>query len=194
MNSTIIYVDKQPVSLGSRIGKGGEGEVFTVADNAALAAKIYTVSDLAAREPKITAMIQAQLAKRAPLVSFPIAVARKKDGRFAGFIMRLVDGHRPLHDLYSPGSRKHKFPQADFRFLVRAASNICRTVAAVHHSGCVIGDINHSSILISKKATVALIDADSFQISTASAKYFCVVGVPEYTPPELQGKSLANVE
>jgi DNA-binding helix-hairpin-helix protein with protein kinase domain len=193
MSTSLIYVDKEPVSLASQIGKGGEGEVFAVSDNAALAAKIYTVADGAAREPKISAMIQAQLAKRAPLVSFPISIARKKDGKFAGFTMRLIAGHRPLHDLYSPGSRKNKFPQADFRFLVRSASNIARAVASVHHSGCVIGDINHSSILVSKKATVALIDADSFQIGTESAGFYCIVGVPEYTPPELQGKSLARV-
>jgi len=135
-------------------------------------------------------MIRAGLAKKSPLTAFPISLVRQKNGEFAGFTMRLVPEHMPLHDLYAPGARKQKFPQADFRFLVRTACNIARAVASVHHSGCVIGDINHSSILISKKATVALIDADSFQVSDGAERFHCLVGVPEYTPPELQGKRL----
>jgi DNA-binding helix-hairpin-helix protein with protein kinase domain len=193
MNRSPIYVDNKRISLGARIGKGAEGEVFAISDDATIAAKIYTVPDVAARESKIKAMIQGQLAQRAPLIAFPLSVVRNEDGSFAGFIMRLMEGHRPLHDLQSPGSRKHKFPRADFRFLVRAACNIARTIAWVHHSSCVIGDINHSSILISQKATVALIEADSFQIGSDSGRFYCVVGVPEYTPPELQGRSLADI-
>jgi DNA-binding helix-hairpin-helix protein with protein kinase domain len=138
-------------------------------------------------------MIRAGLAKKSPLTAFPIALARRRNGEFLGFTMRLVPDHRPLHDLYAPGSRKHNFPQADFRFLVRSAANVARAIASVHHSGCVIGDINHSSILISKKATIALIDADSFQVSEGTQVFGCLVGVDQYTPPELQGKKLSEV-
>ena len=99
---------------------------------------------------------------------------------------------KPLHDLYSPGSRKIHFPQADFRFLVRSAANIARAIASVHQSGCVIGDINHSSMLVSTKGTVSLIDADSFQITTSTNQFLCKVGVPEYTSPELQGQNLST--
>ena len=56
-----------------------------------------------------------------------------------------------------------------------------------------IGDINHSGILISDRAEATLIDADSFQIIEGSQHYLCRVGVPEYTPPELQGKKLGEV-
>jgi DNA-binding helix-hairpin-helix protein with protein kinase domain len=83
--------------------------------------------------------------------------------------------------------------ETDYRFLTRAALNTAKCIAAVHAAGCVIGDINHSGILISKNATAALIDADSFQVIDGSKRYLCRVGVPEYTPPELQGKSLSAV-
>ncbi len=63
----------------------------------------------------------------------------------------------------------------------------------VHHSGCVVGDVNHSGILVSGDATVALIDADSFQLQTNGKTYPCLVGVPDFTPPELQGRSLNGV-
>jgi DNA-binding helix-hairpin-helix protein with protein kinase domain len=57
----------------------------------------------------------------------------------------------------------------------------------------VIGDINHSGVLVSPDATMRLIDADSFQISNGSQTFFCRVGTPEYTPAELQGKRLGSV-
>ncbi|HEY9714732.1 MAG TPA: hypothetical protein V6C72_14790, partial [Chroococcales cyanobacterium] len=126
-------------------------------------------------------------------VAFPLAIARQKDGRFAGFVMKRVTGHKPLFELYSPGARKRHFPRADFRFLVRTAANVARAVASVHKANCVIGDINHSGILVSDEAKVALIDADSFQIIDGSNRYLCRVGVPEYTPPELQGKKLSTI-
>lgn len=79
------------------------------------------------------------------------------------------------------------------QFIVRVGLNIARVFTQVHATGCVIGDINQRGILVSPTATVALIDADSFQVSDGTQRYLCVVGVPEYTPPELQGKSLKAV-
>lgn len=131
-----VYVDNREVALGRRIGKGGEGEVFLATTQSGLAVKLYTVKDKASRERKIVAMIRAGLATKSPLTAFPISLVRQKTGEFAGFTMRLVPEHLPLHDLYAPGSRKQKFPQADFRFLVRTASNVARAVASVHHAGC----------------------------------------------------------
>lgn len=187
------FVENRAITLGSMIGKGGEGEIYTLAENGSLALKLYTVADTKSREQKIAAMLQAELGKKAPLVAFPLAAVKRRSGAFAGFVMRRVIGFHPLHDLYAPGPRKSNFPQTDYRFLVRAATNIARAVGTVHAANSVIGDINHSSMLVSNKAVVALIDADSFQISANGQTHFCRVGVPEYTPPELQGKSFNGV-
>lgn len=194
MTSKNVIVNGKSFSLSERIGKGGEGEIFTLIEDKSLALKVYTTSDKNIREPKIDLMVKLDLAGKSSLVSFPIAVARSLKGDFIGFVMKLVEGNKPLHELYSPGPRKLHFAQADYRFLVRAAANIARAVASVHKAGCVIGDINHSGILISSKAVAALIDADSFQVSSGDKKFFCRVGVPEYTPPELQGKNLSSIE
>jgi DNA-binding helix-hairpin-helix protein with protein kinase domain len=191
MTAVELYIDQKRLSLGKRIGKGGEGEVFAVGTDTA--AKLYTSGDPRTRREKVEAMVALGLAQKSPLVAFPLSVIRQLNGTFVGFLMRLVSAHAPLHDLYSPGSRKRNFPRADFRFLVHTASNVARAVASVNASGCVIGDINHSSILVSKQATVALIDADSFQVHIGSRTFPCLVGVPEYTPPELQGVPLGTL-
>lgn len=188
MHSTII-IDNKAFRLGHRIGKGGEGAVFLIGDDSGHAVKLYSTPSLEDKEQKIAAMVRAQLASQTSLVAFPISIARSTSGTFVGFVMKLVSDHKPLHDIYSPGSRRQHFPQADYRFLVRTAANFARVVAKVHKAGCVIGDINHSGILVSPKATVTLIDADSFQFSESGKEYYCRVGVPEYTPPELQGHS-----
>jgi DNA-binding helix-hairpin-helix protein with protein kinase domain len=187
-----LLVGGQAVRLGQRIGKGGEGEVYKV-EGLDCAAKVYTLRDDANREPKIAAMIRSLSQYNSQFAAFPLAIAHQKDGRFAGFLMNLVTGHKALHELYAPAARKKTFPHADYRFLVRAATSVARAVASVHASNCVIGDLNHSGILISDRAEATLIDADSFQIIDGSQHYLCRVGVPEYTPPELQGKKLGEV-
>ena len=189
-----LFVDGKPVPIGKRIGKGGEGEVFIVANDATRAIKVYTGPDSPAREAKIGAMIEKGFAQKTPLVAFPIAIARDQNGRFKGFVMNFVRDHKPVFDLYAPHARKQQFPGADYRFLVRAALNTAKAIADVHKkSECVIGDINHSGILVSNDARVALIDADSFQLIDGARRYLCRVGVPEYTPPELQGIRLGDV-
>ena len=190
-----LFVDGGgPIGLDEQIGRGGEGDVHAIAGDPTHAVKIYTVKELTERQAKVSAMVRAGLAARSELVAFPVAVVNRAGGKFAGFTMRRVTGRKPLHELYSPGARKAAFPRADYRFLVRTAANIARAIGAVHETGCVIGDINHSGILVSDSATVALIDADSFQYVEAGRRHACRVGVPEYTPPELQSVALHSVE
>jgi len=188
-----LVADGKPLPIGKRIGKGGEGEVYLLANDTTQAIKIYTVADGTAREAKISAIIRMGLARQSSLIAFPLAIARDQSGHFKGFVMHLVRDHKPIFELYAPQARKQHFPRASYRFLTHAAINTAKAIAAVHKTGCVIGDINHSGILVSEDAMVALIDADSFQVIDGNNRYLCRVGVPEYTPPELQGMSLTDV-
>jgi len=193
MTTLQVLVGGRALKLDRMIGKGGEGEVYTVSGDSSSAIKLYIPDLRLQRRDKVAAMVRCELFKRSPLAAFPVAVVQLRDGSFAGFLMKLMNGYRPIHELYAPGSRKHHFPQADYRFLARVATNIARAFASVHLTGCVVGDINHSGVFVSKDATAALIDADSFQFTDGQQQYLCSVGVPEYTPPELQSKPLAGV-
>lgn len=180
--------------MAELIGKGGEGEVYAIKGRAGLAVKIYNTGLRAKREDKVRAMVGEGLAVKTNLVAYPSEVVTDGRGDFLGFVMRLVSSYRPLHELYSPKSRQRHFPKSDYRFLVHAALNVARAIGKVHQTGCVIGDLNHSGVLVAQDATVALIDADSFQFSLNGKSYPCVVGVPDFTPPELHGKNLASVQ
>lgn len=188
-----MYVNGARLDLGKRIGKGGEGEVFLTQSQNKTAVKIYSPRLAQSREDKVVAMVEGGLWKESNLIAFPNGVVRSKKGQFLGFTMNVVEGHRPIHEVYGVKSRKNYYPKADFRFLIRAAANTARAVGQVHQSPCVIGDLNHSGILVSDKATVALIDADSFQLERNNRRFPCLVGVPDFTPPELHGSSLNGV-
>lgn len=188
-----IVVGKDRFSVAELIGKGGEGEVYAIKGRSGLAVKIYSTSLRAKREDKVRAMVSEGLAVKTDLIAYPGDVVTDSHGNFLGFVMRLVSGYRPLHELYSPKSRQRHFPKADYRFIIHAALNVARAVGKVHQTGCIIGDLNHSGVLVAQDATVALIDADSFQFSLNGKSYPCVVGVPDFTPPELHGKNFASV-
>jgi len=189
-----IVIGKDRVSVAELIGKGGEGEVYAINGRSRQAVKIYNTSLRGIREDKVRAMVGEGLAVKTDLIAYPGEVVTDRRGNFLGFVMRLVSGYRPLHELYSPKSRQRYFPKVDYRFIVHVARNVARAVGKVHQTGCVIGDLNHSGVLVAQDATVALIDADSFQFTLNGKSYPCVVGVPEFTPPELHGKNLASVQ
>lgn len=189
-----VIIGKDQVSVAELIGKGGEGEVFTIKGRPELAVKVYNANLRSKREGKVRAMVEERLSTQTDLVAYPREIVTDRTGSFLGFVMRLVSGYRPLHELYSPKSRQRHFPKVDYRFLVRTALNVARAVEKVHQAGGVIGDLNHSGILVAQDATVALIDADSFQFRLKGKSYPCVVGVPDFTPPELHGKNLESFE
>jgi DNA-binding helix-hairpin-helix protein with protein kinase domain len=193
MTSMQVNIGGKSGRLDKQLGKGGEGDVYALVGQGDCAVKIYKSELRGSRENKVRAMIDGRLAGATTLVAFPSEVVTDTSGNFLGFTMRLVAGYRALHELYSPKSRKMHFPKADYRFLVRVAQNVARAVATVHQAGCIIGDLNHSGVLVGPDATVALIDADSFQFSLKGRSYPCVVGTEDFTPPELHGGSLANV-
>jgi DNA-binding helix-hairpin-helix protein with protein kinase domain len=78
--------------------------------------------------------------------------------------------------------------------LIHTASNVARAFAAIHDEGHVIGDVNQSNVRVSPEtAIVNLVDCDSFQISANGKIFPCEVGVPLYTPPELQETEFREV-
>ncbi len=189
----VMGPDRKALPLGELVGRGGEGEVYAIGSDGALVAKLYTGGRAPGREAKIRAMLEAALARNADLVSYPSGLVLDDRGRFAGFVMRRVAKAKPLFQLYKLVARKKHFPGADYRFLVHVALNLAIAVDSVHRSGCVIGDVNESGVLVTEKGKVALIDADSFQVEHGGKRYGCEVGKPEYTAPELQNLPLRDV-
>ncbi len=185
----------EAIRLSRRIGVGAEGEVYEILDRNDLVAKIYHEPPPPEKAEKLIALSHLGNDRLFKLSAWPVDVLRDKpDGDVFGFVMKKISLAEEVHALHSPKSRLQKFPEASWAFLIYVAANIARAVAAIHEHGFVIGDVNPKNILVTRKATVYLLDCDSFQVSAGGKTYRCEGGFPEYTPPELQGMPLREVD
>lgn len=176
-----------------RVGKGGEGEVWSLADDPTRLVKLYHAPLDPNKARKLDAMVRRTKPDLLRFAAWPLDQVCDDEGRVVGFLMPRFDRREPVHEVYGPASRLAKFPAARFDFLVRVATNLARAVAALHVDGIVIGDLNESNVLVGADATVALIDCDSYQIEVEGFVFTCDVGKPLYLAPELHGVPLRGL-
>src|SRR5579863_284698 len=197
MPLTALFDDQgRRVSLGVELGRGGEATVYSVEGQPALVAKIYHQPPSLEKTEKLSRMIKLQSERLLAFSAWPVgALYTSGNKSFVGFLMKNVSCFKDIHLLYNPKSRTREFPpKANWRFLIHTASNVARAFAAIHDDGHVIGDVNQSNVRVSpESAIVNLVDCDSFQISAKGKIYHCEVGVPLYTPPELQDTEFRDV-
>jgi DNA-binding helix-hairpin-helix protein with protein kinase domain len=176
------------VHLGQVLGRGGEGTVYAVNGAPKHVAKVYLKPPDATKVDKLKFMTRGQSEALLGVAAWPTDLLLDEQGSVRGFLMGRISARQDAHRLYSPKSRRRTFPDADFRFVVRAATNLARAFAQIHAAGHVIGDVNHGNALVGKDGTAVLIDCDSIQVTEHARTFPCDVGSPLFTPPELQGK------
>jgi DNA-binding helix-hairpin-helix protein with protein kinase domain len=179
---------------GQKIGQGGEGTVFEVAGEPTLVVKIYTEAIDADKAAKLIFMVSLVCPDLLKYAAWPLDVVMDKEGEACGLIMNKLQAYVPLHNLFNPMDRKKLFPDKGYNFLIHVARNLAIAFSNMHRLGIIMGDVNEANILINPKGYVSLIDCDSFQIKKDNQYYFCEVGIPRYTPPELLERgSFTNV-
>jgi DNA-binding helix-hairpin-helix protein with protein kinase domain len=193
MKQLVLARARTSIRLGQELGRGGEGAVFAVEGQGDRVAKIYSATPDSRKIQKLTAMSESATPALLRIASWPLDLLTDGKGSIRGFIMPRLLARRDIHELYSPKSRSEAFPEADFRFLVHVGANIARAFGVIHQQGHVIGDVNHGNLLVGPDGTVMLIDCDSFQIRNGAQVFTCDVGVPLFTPPELQGKAFRGL-
>ena len=185
-----ISIKETPLAIG------GEGKIHEVLDDPSIVAKVYTSPQSRERSEKLRAMAELATPDLLKIAAWPTRTLHEKSGGpVAGILMPKIVGFREIHHLYSVAQRKKDYPEADWRFLTYAALNSSIAFEQIHRHGHVVGDVNQKNVLVSSKAIVQFVDCDSFQLRARNGMvYRCLVGVPEYTPPELQGKSFRDVD
>jgi len=188
-NGNTIRLANKPFAIG------GEAEVFDVIGQPDLVAKLYKqprTNDHALKLRAMTALTNNDLLK---IAAWPLETLHEGNGSsIAGILMPRIKDYREIHHLYSVAQRKKDYPEADWGFLLHTARNCAIAFEAIHRYGHVIGDVNQKNVMVSPKGIVAFVDCDSFQIRLGSKMFRCHVGVPEYTPPELQGHNYASFD
>lgn len=198
MQPPVLYSARgERLALGPELARGGQGAVYALPQHPQRVAKVYLSPPPAEQGEKLRWMAAHPPPAVERLAAWPLEVLHEGQpgGPVRGFLMVRLDGFKPIHLLYSTASRRKEFPRADWSFLVHTALNCASAFEELHAAGHRVGDINESNLLVSPKdATVRFIDCDSFQIHAAGRVYGCEVGVPLFTPPELQGRSLRGLE
>jgi len=182
------------ISLGKRIGAGGEAVAYEMGEDPSLVVKIYHKPVNQTKAKKLLAMVGMAGDKLTPFAAWPKAVVTNSERKqVLGIVLPRVAGME-IHSLYTPANRKRHFPEADWRFLVHVAHNFAAGVQVLHGNGIVMGDINQGNVLVGTDGLVNFIDCDSYQIQSANRIFRCEVGVPHFSPPELLGVSFSSID
>ena len=190
--------------LGRRLGSGGEGDVYRIAEQP-LVAKIYKKPN-GRMEQKIRYMILHPVQNVADgggfsgfsfCTTWPTDVLYADNGQFLGYVMPLIEGNLEMISVErgctSQDSRR-MIPNFNRVFSVIVACNLAKTMAYLHDRNCIIGDLNPKNIQVTAKGGIVLLDADSFDLldEESGAHYRCCVGTEGYLAPELQGRNLES--
>lgn len=177
------------------LGRGGEGAVYELQNRNGFVLKLYNEPLTKEKISKLKQMVLMRSPAIEAYSAWPVDLALDDKGIVCGFVMKKLTGYVPLHMIFSPLDRKKLFPDKGYNFLVHVARNLSTAFFKLHEAGLVVGDVNEGNILISSSGLVAFIDCDSFQVKGGGNYFFCEVGVPRYTPPELLKEgSFENIE
>lgn len=194
-------------TLGTRLGSGGEGEIYEIKGNKSQVAKIYFNSKFnpvpgnsnprSNLKEKIETMLEQPVQ---PYVNGVLTVAWPQDllmnqqGQFIGYVMPRVKSTHHIFAASRERERVQLYPHYTWKTSIAIAYNLSLAVNIIHQSNAVIGDMNPNNIMIDEHGHVAIIDTDSFNIinKKTGKVYKCSVGISEMLAPELQGKNLAD--
>lgn len=188
----------KPRQIGLELARGGQATVYRVPGSPPMLAKIYPgplnddtrakIDWMIAHHPPLNGVVSGHVP-----VAWPTELLWDSKRNPVGFLMPQAVDAVPILKASNPRTRRRELPSFDLRYLYRTARNLAVAVNAVHENGYVIGDLNESNILITRRALVTIIDTDSFQVTANGRVFHCPVGKVEFTAPELQGASFEHV-
>lgn len=181
------------LTIGKKLGEGGEGIVYATNERSDIVAKIYSHPLTPTQVAKLEQMVFTADEALGSVAAWPVGMLYE-GAQPVGFTMPLLDSQHPLHDLFGPRRRQALFPNAHWSFLVHAAINLSRAFEVLHGRNVVVGDVNSNNVVVFRDSTSRLIDCDSFQIRSNGTVFRCNVGVAEYQPPELQGGDFSRID
>jgi hypothetical protein len=198
MQGSLVYNSTgYEIRLDRQLASGGEGVIWQT-DVPQIVAKIYHSPEKQQFE-KLQAMVSTPpvdptLSHNHISIAWPQDIISDASGKQIGFLMPRVSGSLTLNNVYLPKLRKKKAAGFNWYYLYVAALNIASIIESLHARKYVIGDVKTDNFLVNEKALVSITDTDSFQVISKQGYFRCTVGSEGFTPPELIGKNLAEVD
>lgn len=192
MEGKTLYRDNSggsPLTLGTKIGHGGEGYVYGIKGLSADAAKIFITDTESQRmrmrehEEKAKAWVALAVPHELHICS-PTALLYDAGGVFRGFVMEKAPPVSvPLSSFFGATQMKDAKFISDWKYAqkLRLARTILETFAYLRNNHIVVGDIKGENIKVFAEDKTYFFDADSYAIKN----YSCPVSTGDYMPPEL---------
>ena len=199
MSQVLRALSGMTVTLKQKLASSGEGTVWTTSQ-AGLLAKLYH-SPTRDRIDKLRVMVahppqNPMSDHHHTTFAWPQDILVDAQGNGLGFLMpEIVDGVK-LSVIYNPKLRSRKAPRFNWYYLHTAALNFALALKSLHEEGYIVGDIKPQNLLVNNRALISVIDTDSFQVRDPATQvlYRCLVGSEGFTPVELLGKELADID
>ena len=172
-------------------GLGARGRILEIPGSPRHVAKLYHPGSKGVEPGKLAALLAAQDKDLLEVAAWPVTTLHR------GSPSRPRAGLRHAENSIDEKSCTRSTASISAQTLSRRRlgnarhrrDQLRRHLNRVHQRGIVVGDVNQKNLLVAADGSVRIVDCDSFQVRTPKGRvYRCGVGVPEFTPPELQGK------
>ena len=200
MTTGYRFQDGTPLTLGEKLGQGGEGTVYQAMGTRDTAVKIWNdQTDRSQAGAKIMVMLENPPARNGPGpeteaqedTAWPKAMVLDERGKPAGFTMPLLGRRRytSVFNYFNPAARADTGRKPGTADMLAVAKNLAEATAGIHRAGYVIGDVNEKNVMVASDNRVVLVDTDSMQVKdpTTGVTHRCTKGRDDYTPPRMQG-------
>ena len=195
-DSRILTIDAQNPLRASR-----DGLFYPVSAHPGLVAKVYR-QDANELIRKLLAMIDSPPADLPAShghasIEWPVDLLYTADLRdCVGVLLPRLSPSVALSAVFNQTTRRRERPAFTYRHLYRTASNLTGAVSTLHQQQCVVGELDAQMALVTDAALVTLTETDAYQIFDPKTRkvFRCLYGRPEYTAPELQNVSFAEVD
>src|SRR5579883_1470917 len=161
-NSLLLESTSAPLTLGRKLGSGGEGDAFEVSGRDAVVKILRNPTP--EFEEKVRAMLRSPPKPPGVLplgyaYTWPtdLVVQAGRSRKVVGFSMMKAHYRYTLAQLARPQTRG---PEVDRRFLLRAARNTALGLSNLHQMGVLVGDLNETNAVIGPTANVTFLDTD----------------------------------
>jgi predicted RNA-binding protein with RPS1 domain len=177
------------ITLGELIGSGKEGDVYRLAEQPTVCAKVYRErrADVRHHIGVLMGMDSTDWYLREERhleVAWPFEICEGEDGTAVGFFMStLPERYFPVRDAFST-ARRARTPSLNWGCHVALAADLARMVGKLHAKGMLVGDLALPNLAASSTGRVLFLDSDSFVITLGGKTYGGGTWRPDNSPPD----------
>lgn len=171
----------RPVVLGQALLHDDETALFLVERRQGTVARVWLDPMDARQAARLGAMVRVRTSALDEYSAWPFALLYHPDGPVCGMLMTQVGREFcTLRKLFAAAG------DTDWGTRLPTALHLAQAFEALHGAGQVMGNVSDWQVMAAPDGRVRLIGTEGYQVREGDEVYPSALGLPEYTPPELQ--------